>query len=431
MRRRPADGGQHGEHVVVEPPDPGQHGLGERCPCAPRRAPRRRTGCRPPARAARARATRERAARRARRAGAPRPRGQRRQLDPAHERPPRQLGREPAQLAERARRRRGRWPARPAAPRAGCGPRKASSASVERSAHWMSSSTSRTGPCVVRRSGRAARAAARRAGRPERRAPVAARGSTAASAPRASSVSASSCAEPVGREPAQRGDDRRVGQRLAAELDALAVQHAGSPTRSTSATSRVLPMPASPESRTTAGGAASASSQRAQRRVTPDQRPVRHTAIISDRCRMWAASGYARQRDRRSRRRPDRLADRPRRPDRARARRRGAHARRADDVLPDQPPLAARGRGGGADRARRAPAVRAGPGGRDRQPQRLDAARARRRRGRGDRARPPCGHRRGLRRDPVRAGVLRGRPLHARRHPLRGRRPGGGDRVRA
>ena len=95
----------------------------------------------------------------------------------------------------------------------------------------------------------------------------------------------------------------------------------------------------------------------------------------------------------------------------------------ADNVLPDQLPLAAGGRGGGADRARRAAAVRAGPGRRDRQPQRLDAARARGGRGRGDRARPPRGRRRGLRRDPVRAGVLRGRPLHARRHPLRGRHP--------
>ena len=75
--------------------------------------------------------------------------------------------------------------------------------------------------------------------------------------------------------------------------------------------------------------------------------------------------------------------------DRARARRRGTAPGRADDVLLDQLALAAGGRGGGADRARRPPAVRAGPGRRDRQPQRLDAARARGRRGRGDRPRPP------------------------------------------
>ena len=102
--------------------------------------------------------------------------------------------------------------------------------------------------------------------------------------------------EPVRREPAQRGDDRRVGQRLAAELDALAVQHEAV---------RALHLRHQPrlaDARLTreqdhGGRRRERVLQLAQRGVTSDQRPVLHTAIISDRAVIWRdplTSGYAR-----------------------------------------------------------------------------------------------------------------------------------------
>ena len=210
---------------------------------------------------------------------------QRRQLDPAHDRPPRQLGREPAQLAERARRRRGRWRARPAAPRAGCGLRKASSASVERSAHWMSSSTSRTGPrsCaepaeqleheLVQLGGGSAGTG--RLARQDRRQRAAGLTPPARRAARTASR--------AGRSAARRAPARRPASRRRTRC----TRRAGPNSRraSTSATRRVLPMPASPPSRITAGRRRECVLEFAQRRVTSDQRPVPHTAIISDRCR--------------------------------------------------------------------------------------------------------------------------------------------------
>ena len=104
-------------------------------------------------------------------------------------------------------------------------------------------------------------------------------------------------------------------------------------------------------------------------------------------------------------------------------------ARRRHDVLPDQHALAARGRGGGADRAGRAARCSSGT-------QRSSSSAAATRRCAGTswpRSRrsigPAAPSRQRLRRHLF--GLLRGRTLHPRRHPLGGRRAGGRDGVRA
>ena len=81
----------------------------------------------------------------------------------------------------------------------------------------------------------------------------------------------------LGDERAQRGLDRRVGRRDAAEVDALAGEQAARlpvAPRSNSRTSRVLPMPASPPMMTVNGAPARTSSRRSSSLARSASRPI-------------------------------------------------------------------------------------------------------------------------------------------------------------